>query len=137
MAFAPDGKTALSGSYDGTTRLWDLERGEKLASFISFPSGEWLALTPRGFFAASDKGADKLLHVVRGEEVYSIYQFYEHLHRPDLVAEQLKGDPEGKYRSAANVLNLESILDSGPLSGSNGCSTGNSARGAWPSSPFG
>ena len=41
-------------------------------------------------------------------------QFYDHLHRPDLVEELLKGDPEGKYKDAARRLNLETILDSGP-----------------------
>ncbi len=41
-------------------------------------------------------------------------QFYDHLHRPDLVEEVLKGDPEGKYKDAARRLNLETILDSGP-----------------------
>ena len=28
MEFAPDGKTLFSGSRDGTTRCWDVERGE-------------------------------------------------------------------------------------------------------------
>jgi WD40 repeat protein len=26
VAFTPDGRQALSGSYDGTTRLWELPR---------------------------------------------------------------------------------------------------------------
>jgi hypothetical protein len=47
-------------------------------------------------------------------EPLSVVQFYDHLHRPDLVEELLKGDPLGKYKSAARETNLESILDSGP-----------------------
>src|SRR5262249_13613955 len=112
-AFSPDGKKAYSGSLDGTIRLWDLRRGEELVAIIASLAGQQLAITPKGFFAASAQGADMLV-VVRGLESYSIMQFYEHLHRPDLVAELLRGDPEGKYRSAANILNLESIIESGP-----------------------
>jgi len=41
-------------------------------------------------------------------------QFYDHLHRPDLVEELLKGDPLGKYKDASRRLNLETIIDSGP-----------------------
>ncbi|MGA7329114.1 MAG: caspase family protein, partial [Rhodomicrobium sp.] len=114
VAFSPDGRTALSGSYDGTVRAWNLERGQELAALAASPDGEWLAFTPRGFFTASDQGVDKLLHVVRGFDVFSVMQFYEKLSRSDLVSELLKGDPEGKYADTAFKLNLETILDSGP-----------------------
>jgi hypothetical protein len=40
--------------------------------------------------------------------------FYDQLHRPDLIDELLKGDPQGKYKDAVRSLNLESILDSDP-----------------------
>jgi len=33
IAFSPDSKTALTGSYDETTRLWDLATGEQLQKF--------------------------------------------------------------------------------------------------------
>ena len=42
-----------------------------------------MSITPSGFFAASPKAGD-MLAVVRGLESYSVMQFYEHLHRPDL-----------------------------------------------------
>src|SRR5262245_57152112 len=70
-------------------------------------------MTPAGFFAASRKGTE-MLSVVRGLEAYSVMQFYDHLHRPDLVEELLKGDPEGKFKDAARRINLERALDSGP-----------------------
>jgi WD40 repeat protein len=112
VQFAPDGRSVLSGSLDGTTRIWSAETGEERARMMAASDGEWLTITPKGFFAASPKGAD-MLGISRGMESYSMLQFQEHLARPDLVAEQLKGDLEGKYRSAANVLNLETILESG------------------------
>ena len=38
MAFTPDGKRALSAGYDHEVALWDLSRGERVASF-SFTAG--------------------------------------------------------------------------------------------------
>ena len=39
VAFLPDGRRALSGSYDNTLRLWDLETGETLRTFEGHTSG--------------------------------------------------------------------------------------------------
>ena len=112
VAFSPDGKRILSGSDDTTMRVWDLERGNLQASFLSTADNEWLAITPEGFFAASDKGAG-MLSVVRGLDVFSIDQFYQSLYRPDLVAEKLAGDPRGLVRAAADQLDLGKVLASG------------------------
>ena len=112
VAFSPDGTRVLSGSGDGTERIWDARTGQLRASLFGSRSGKWLAMTPKGFFAASGKGTD-MLSVVRGLEVYSLMQVYDHLHRPDLVEELLKGDPEEKYKDASRRLNLETILESG------------------------
>jgi hypothetical protein len=71
----------ISGNLDATTRLWDVRSGSLLGTAISFTNGEWVFMTPEGFFEASANGA-KNLNVVR---VSSIDQLYDALHRPDLV----------------------------------------------------
>src|SRR5262249_35152309 len=113
VAFSHDGLRLGSGSLDGTNKLWGGVNGELRATLIANRAGQSLAITPSGFFWVARNGAE-MLSVVRGVEVYSVQQFYEHLSRPDLLAEQLKGDPEGKYRDASSKLNLQTILDSGP-----------------------
>lgn len=74
--------------------------------------GEWITITPEGFFVASENGAD-LLNVVRGSDVFSSGQFYQALYRPDLVQEKLAGDPRGLVRDAASRLDLAQALNSG------------------------
>ena len=113
VAFSPNGRRIISGGADTSVRTWDAATGAQLAVHIGGHDGQWLTIAPRGYFVASGKGAE-MLGIVRGLEAYLVTQFYDHLHRPDLVEELLKGDPEGKYKDAARRLNLESILDSGP-----------------------
>jgi hypothetical protein len=95
---------------DGKLRSY----GFALRRHRSSPSGDWVALTPAGFFSASPGGAN-MLSIVRGlDEVVSGAQFSDHLYRPDLVVEALRRDPEGRYEGEAQKLNLEALLDSGP-----------------------
>src|SRR5262249_27171011 len=112
VAFSPDEKRVISGSYDTTARVWNAETGELLAILLTANGDEWLAITPEGFFDASPKGAE-LLSVVRGLEVVGIDQFYQALYRPDLVREKLAGDPGGQVREAAARLDLSKLIDSG------------------------
>ena len=70
---------------------------------------EWLAITRPGFFAGS-RDASEMLTIVRGVEPFVVTQFYDHRHRPDLVGEAIKGDPEGKHKDAAWKLNLGNIF---------------------------
>jgi hypothetical protein len=112
VAFSPEGRRIVTASADTSIRLWDPGTGELRATLIATRDGEWLTITPEGFFVASPSGS-KVLAIVRGLEVFSIDQFYQVLYRPDLVREKLAGDPDGKVKDAAAKLDLAKLLDSG------------------------
>jgi WD40 repeat protein len=46
VAFAPDGKTALSGSQDKTLRLWDLASGREIRKFEGHSGEVFSVATP-------------------------------------------------------------------------------------------
>ncbi|MGF1622353.1 MAG: WD40 repeat domain-containing protein [Rhodomicrobiaceae bacterium] len=109
VMFSGNGARLISGGEDGTIRIWKASTGELLASLIAVKDGEWIAVTPEGFFQGSANGA-KMLSVVRGLEVHSGERFQEVLHRPDLVREKLAGDPVGRVRQAAATLDLAKLM---------------------------
>ena len=113
VAFSPDAKRILSGSSDGTVKIWNVASGQSPATFFNLPNGEWLTMTDAGFFASSANGAE-MVSVVQGFDLFSVMQFYEYLYHPELVEQNLKGDPEGRYANAKFTIDLGKILDSGP-----------------------
>jgi WD40 repeat protein len=112
LAFSPDGRRIISASFDRIIRIWDANNGSTLGTTIVARNGEWITVTPEGFFSTSANGA-RILNVVRGLEVYPIDQFYQLLYRPDLVHAKLSGDPQGKVKKAAFTLDLNKVLASG------------------------
>jgi WD40 repeat protein len=110
--FSPDGRLILTASWDTTVGVWNTADGARLASMIALEGGEWITITPEGFFASSEHGAESLA-IVRGLTGYSIDQAYQALYRPDLVQAKLAGDPDGLVAAAAAKLDLAKVIESG------------------------
>jgi WD40 repeat protein/uncharacterized caspase-like protein len=110
--FSADGRQVIVGNDNGTSAVFDAESGSRQVITLHAASHEWVTITPEGFFAASEHGAE-LLHIVRGFETIGIDQFYQSLYRPDLVREKLAGDPRGLVREAAANLDLNKVIASG------------------------
>jgi WD40 repeat protein len=111
LSFALDGQRIVSSAGDGL-KIWSTATGELLASYLLAEDGEWVLITPEGYFDTSAAQA-KMLSVVRGLDIYSIDQVYQSLYRPDLVREKLAGDPQGKVKEAAARLDLGKVIASG------------------------
>lgn len=91
IAFSIDAKSFISGGSDGTVRLWDIKTGEEITQFISLKDGEWIVITPEGYYNSSLNG-HRYLNIRVSNKVYGIDQFYDVFYRPDIVAAKLRGD---------------------------------------------
>lgn len=83
--------------------IWDMSKGKELAQFISFKDGEWITITPEGYFNASPNGA-KHLNVRIGNNVYSVDNFYSRFYRPELVQMALAGKELPKGENIGEIL---------------------------------
>ncbi|MDR3171886.1 MAG: caspase family protein [Treponema sp.] len=101
VAFSPDDRRIISGSSDGTIRLWTLETGgdtgrlsgKETVQCIGFSDGEWICITPEGYYNASPQG-DLHLNVRVGDEVFGMDNFRGTFYKPEAVAAALAGDQE-------------------------------------------
>ncbi|HQP27782.1 MAG TPA: caspase family protein [Syntrophales bacterium] len=90
IGFSPDGRQIISTGDDGPAIVLDTAMGAEIARFLSFPDGEWITMTPEGYFNASANGA-KHLNVRVGNQAYSIDHFFETFFNPRYVASALQG----------------------------------------------
>jgi WD40 repeat protein len=93
VAFAPDGRTAVSGGQDKVIRLWDLETGEEVRRFEGHAGRvTCLCFTPDGLHvvSGSDDKTLRLWDVASGKEVR---RFEGHTHN---VAYYMAVTPDGQ-----------------------------------------
>ena len=91
LTFSPDGKNIITGSFYGKSAVInEVSTGKEIAKFVSFSDGEWIIITPEGYFNASPNGA-KYLNVRVGNQVYSIDNFHEKYFNPVYIASVLGG----------------------------------------------
>jgi WD40 repeat protein len=93
VAFSSDGQLVMSGSKDMTTRIWDIQNGTEVVKFMSSRDGEWIIVTPDGYYNTSPEGAS-LLHWVYsgGLETFTFEQFESRFKRPDIIKARLAGN---------------------------------------------
>ena len=117
VTFSRDGKQILSGAADGSVRIWDVATSKEIASLISFSGsdtqlaaasrgltvetettatnieGEWLSITPDGYYQASPRG-DRYLNVRVNNTVSGIDAYRSIFYNPDVVQARLQGLPD-------------------------------------------
>jgi hypothetical protein len=85
VAFAPDGKTLVSGSEDGSLRVWNLAARKEVVSLYALGNMEYVAVTPEQYYRASKTRLSGISFRVNNQ-LYPFEQFDLRFNRPDLVA---------------------------------------------------
>jgi WD40 repeat protein/transcriptional regulator with XRE-family HTH domain len=96
--FSPDGKYVLTGSQDGTARLWDVQNGREVSRFIGHKGGvSAAAFSPDGklVLTGGNDGTARLWEAVSGEE---LRRFAGHNQGITAVA----FSPDGRYVLSAD-----------------------------------
>ncbi len=96
ISFSDDGRLVVTGSEDGSARLWNAQSGELMATLVHLNGGaDWLVVTPDGLFDGTPGAWNQILwrfsqniFDVTPVEVYFSDFFY-----PGLLAEIYAGNP--------------------------------------------
>jgi WD40 repeat protein len=110
VAFSPDGRRVLTGSWDETAILWDTERGEKLRTFQGHTSSVMsVAFSPDGrrVLTGSWDGTTRLWDAESGQELCQLISL-------DAGAEWLVVSPGGVFDgSPAGIARFVSLRKPG------------------------
>jgi WD40 repeat protein len=120
IAYSPNGQRLVSASLDGTARVWDLATGRELVQSIGFSSGEWISVTPDGYYTASVLG-DRYFNTRVGGVVYGLELYRPGFYNPYLVRTRLQGRRIRNDRSLGNINNFgvpPALAIVGPVDGS-------------------
>jgi WD40 repeat protein len=96
---------------DGALRIWSTRARKLLVTFVLGRKGEWLAITPEGFFSGSP-GGTRLARIAIGQRTFLLEPLRGRLYRPDLIARILSKGRDRRYRAAARRLDLGGLLRS-------------------------
>src|SRR2546423_985906 len=84
----------ITGSFDGTVRIWKPGRDEPVYSFLG-AGDEWLFRTPEGYYTCSPNGESLIAWKVsddspKGYHIVGPEQFRKQFYRPDLFRHLLR-----------------------------------------------
>ena len=95
VAISANSKLVASGSFDGLVRVWDEASARPLATLVAYADAgeqpEWLAITPEGYAAGSDKLTALARWRINSQDVLAA-PAWTTLLQPALVVRALRGE---------------------------------------------
>ena len=95
LAFSRDGRWLVSGSEDGSARVWSGDnKGELLATLVSLlESAEWLVVAPDGLFDGSPAAWNQIMWRFEGStlNVRPVEVFFNEYYYPGLLGDIFAG----------------------------------------------
>lgn len=89
LGCSPDQTRIMMQTPEGAISIWNILTGKELVKIFRFLDGQWLSITPEGYYTSSPKG-DVHLNVRLGNQVYGIDQFRSQFYRPEVVTATLR-----------------------------------------------
>ncbi|WP_291197455.1 caspase family protein [Hyphomonas sp.] len=118
IEFLDEDRVAV-GTHLGAVHIFDMKSGEEQVRFYVAGDGDWIALTPEGYFNSSSEAVEQLLRVRINGATTGIDQYRERFFRPDIVQMAMNG--QALPRSMATLADAAappriSDLSAGPVS---------------------
>lgn len=107
--FSSDNKKLITSGADDIIRVFSIDSGEQICSFMLDDDNDWITYTPEGYFNGTENGIQKFVHVVKGLNVLELGQLAETFYRPDLVSAKLHEEKDFSNQTS----NLQNIISSG------------------------
>jgi hypothetical protein len=105
VAFSWSGTYALTGSNDGSVKMWQVKTGKLRATLASFTDGGWIVVAPDGRFDSNDLEGEVPIHWMVDDQPFTplpVEIFTRQYYTPRLLP-QILGD--------SNLPTLPSIAD--------------------------
>jgi WD40 repeat protein len=109
--FSHDGGLLVSGSGDGTARIWDHATGALLATIVVLsPSSGWLVITPDGLFDGTSDAMPLVTWRSSNDlSAFPLGTFFNDFYYPGLLAEIMEGGRPKATVDLATVMQLPGL----------------------------
>jgi WD40 repeat protein len=88
-SYSPDGERVVTASRGGSAWIWDASTGKQLAQLWTLHGGNWLTVTPEGYFDGSARAVALVRHADGAGGLIDPVESRKY-HRPDLVRKALE-----------------------------------------------
>lgn len=80
----------ITAGQDGTIRLWNKKTGQEILKLLASQYGEWVAVTPDGFYERSVEGSKLIYWIAKqAQQSYAFQQFEKKFRQPLKIKQRL------------------------------------------------